>query len=288
LLKKLKRRQFIKLGLLAGGGAAVYSYGRFFGAKALEVVRTSIPIPRSRLSQKIRVLHLSDFHVSSVVPLQFVKKAIEIGMTQNPDAVCLTGDFVTAGSRHKLTPYKKMLKSSLGGKIPAFACLGNHDGGRWSGRLGGYRDTSDVNKFLLDSGVVVLNNEEREVQIGEQSVSLVGLEDLWSGNVDVETAFNSAPKAETIRIVLAHNPDTKRLMANHQWDLMLSGHTHGGQVILPFIGAPFAPIRDRRFVMGLNYWGKRAVYTTRGVGNLFGFRLNCPPEISVLDLVPNV
>ena len=73
-------------------------------------------------------------------------------------------------------------------------------------------------------------------------------------------------------------------MQQYPWDLMLSGHTHGGQLWIPFIGAPFAPVRDKRFVKGLVRWQNRWVHVTKGVGNLHGMRLNCPPEVSLLTL----
>jgi hypothetical protein len=85
-------------------------------------------------------------------------------------------------------------------------------------------------------------------------------------------------------LLLAHNPDSKEEVANRPWDLMLSGHTHGGQLRIPAVGAPFAPVRDHRYVAGLLPWRDRWIHVTRGVGNLHGLRLNCRPEISLLSV----
>jgi hypothetical protein len=84
--------------------------------------------------------------------------------------------------------------------------------------------------------------------------------------------------------VLCHNPDAKELFRRHDGYLMLCGHTHGGQLRLPLLGTPFAPVRDKRYVEGLHPWAGRWLYTTRGVGNLHGLRFHCPPEVSVLDI----
>jgi len=75
-------------------------------------------------------------------------------------------------------------------------------------------------------------------------------------------------------VLLSHNPDSKTEVQDHPWDLMLCGHTHGGQLWIPFVGAPFAPIRDKRFVKGLRRWNNRWIHVTKGVGNLHGLRLN--------------
>jgi predicted MPP superfamily phosphohydrolase len=92
------------------------------------------------------------------------------------------------------------------------------------------------------------------------------------------------PKGDTLRILLNHNPDAKDLVRSYEWDLMLCGHTHGGQVCLPFIGAPFAPVRDKRYLHGLYAWNKRWLHISSGVGNLHGIRFNCRPEVSLLTV----
>jgi len=93
------------------------------------------------------------------------------------------------------------------------------------------------------------------------------------------------PGGEEMKIVLAHNPDSKDYLGDFDWQLMLCGHTHGGQIAVPLLGAPHAPIKDKRFIEGLNPWRDRFIYTTRGVGSLYGTRLYCRPEVSIIDLV---
>ena len=85
-------------------------------------------------------------------------------------------------------------------------------------------------------------------------------------------------------IVLSHNPDSKDILGDYPWDMMLCGHTHGGQLYLPILGTPFAPVKDHRYVHGLKAWNDRLIHTTSGIGNLFGMRFNCRPEVSLLTL----
>jgi predicted MPP superfamily phosphohydrolase len=119
--------------------------------------------------------------------------------------------------------------------------------------------------------------------VREHSVRLVGVGDLWSNELDAPGAFRSVESSEAT-ILLSHNPDSKTVLRPFPWNLMLCGHTHGGQVIIPFEGPAYAPVQDKRFVAGLRGWDGRQVYVSRGVGNLGGVRLRCRPEVSVLDV----
>lgn len=114
---------------------------------------------------------------------------------------------------------------------------------------------------------------------------LIGLGDLWSGDCQPHLAFAKVPPPENaLRLVLNHNPDAKERLRTFAWDLMLAGHTHGGQLRLPFFGTPFAPVVDKRFVEGLHRWENRWLHISRGVGNLHGLRFNCRPEITLLTV----
>ena len=98
-----------------------------------------------------------------------------------------------------------------------------------------------------------------------------------------ETAFRELGPGPVV--AMSHNPDTKELLAGYPWNLMLSGHTHGGQVIVPLYGPPIVPVRDLRYLEGLKPWGERLIHVTRGVGNLMGVRFGCRPEVAILELV---
>lgn len=264
------------------GLAAIPGYSRFLEPGWFEVTEKRVPLKRVRLRRDVRVLHLSDLHASDVVPYELIERALELGLEQQPDLACLTGDFITRAIPSP-EEYTRVLRR-LARAVPAFACFGNHDGGRWAVRLGGYPDTGAVRRVLEDAGVVCLHNAGQVLEVGGQRLLVAGLGDLWSREVRPEAALPSdAP--EWPCLVLAHNPDTRLQLAGYVWDLMLSGHTHGGQVIIPIVGyAPFQAVKDKRFLEGLQPWEDRLVHVTRGVGNLLGVRLNCRPEVSLLEL----
>jgi hypothetical protein len=124
------------------------------------------------------------------------------------------------------------------------------------------------------------------VRGGAGAVELVGLDDYWSPHFDQETAFAGAAERPPVgpRLVLCHNPDAFREIKRRPFDLMLAGHTHGGQVRLPLLGAPFTPVEDRRFIAGLVAAEKRLVYVSRGLGYNRRVRFGVRPEIALLTL----
>ena len=279
--KLLTRRTF-----LAAAGLCALGAGYAFGVEPclLLVGRHEVKLGKAGSRSPLKLLQLSDLHASPVVSLSFIAKAVQLGLSLKPDLICLTGDFITRGY-DQLDGYAEILRS-LADSAPTFACLGNHDGGLWAARRRGYADTSRVRELLARAGVTLLHNTAQAVRIREWNLTLVGVGDMWAGEMQPVLAFDSLRSvAGGVTIVLSHNPDSKQWLKPFAWDLMLCGHTHGGQVRLPFFGTPFAPVRDKRFVAGLHRWEERWIHVTRGVGNLHGVRLNCPPEISLLTLV---
>lgn len=264
----------------------MYSVGlpllKMFGGR-LQDARLTVRIPGKSVPAKCTILHLSDLHVSEVVPIFFVGEAIRMGLELKPDLVCLTGDLITRRMANRKKYVETLRKLSVA--APTFACLGNHDGGLWAARHGIKQKAADTVKFLTEAGITCLVNETRDVQVRGKTLRLVGLGDYWAGDCFPRIAFQDVPPDDgTPCLLLSHNPDSKEILEKFPWDLMLSGHTHGGQLKLPLIGTPFAPVRDKRYVAGLNPWKGKQIYTTRGVGSLYGIRVNCPPEVSNLRL----
>lgn len=248
-----------------------------------ELTTKQIRLPH--LTQPVRLLHLSDFHASRDVPFSLIEKAIKQALQQNYDLVCLTGDFITDHLEDPAS-YRRILRK-LSEHAPTVACPGNHDGGQWAGSTYGYNDLKVVQKLLQDSQIRLLINQQVDIRIREQTLSIVGLGDLWSKELHPERVLDSPGSRDQPLVVLAHNPDSKEDLKDYDWDLMLCGHTHGGQLVVPLIDyRPFLPIRDARFAEGLHNWAGRQIHVTRGVGNLHGMRFNCRPEISVLELIP--
>jgi predicted MPP superfamily phosphohydrolase len=262
------------------GCAPAYAFG--VEPNWLERTFHRVKLPCKNLTSGVRVLHLSDLHASSAVPFSLIEKSVELGLEAKPDVICLTGDFVTDNSAFDEAEYARILRR-LSSAAPIFASLGNHDGGAWSDWAGGFKDTSVVRALLSAGNVPLLHNRSEVVRVRDQAIRFAGVADLWSDDVDGDLAFADV-SADDPAILLAHNPDTKDVLADKPWDLMLSGHTHGGQVVLPMLGERFVPIRDKRFIAGLKQWNGRQVYVTRGVGSIRGVRVNCRPEVTLLDL----
>ena len=275
-----RRKFFGALGLAGGSALAGGAYTRLWEPSWLQIGRHQVSIQPNQAP--IKILHLSDFHASSVVILEQIADSVRLGLSLKPDLVCLTGDFVT-WKYDRFADYARALKP-LSDAAPTFACLGNHDGGRWSVHRG-YADTRAVSGMLEAAGVRLLHNASAEIRIGDRDLVIVGVGDVWAQELNPAKAFALVPKPSGgTAILLCHNPDSKDELAGYPWDLMLCGHTHGGQLVLPIIGRPFLPIRDARFAEGLHRWNDRWLHVTRGVGNVHGLRFNCPPEVSLLTV----
>jgi len=267
------------MGVLA---AAVYTEMRFIEPNWIGVGKHRVPIlPQG--SSPIRIVQLADLHASDEVPLNFIEYAIDLALKEKPDVVCLTGDFIT---HHwdEWNAYSRILER-LSKTAPTFASTGNHDGSKWMVQYGGYNRPTKVMEMLEKANIKVLMNERHELSLpGKAPFELIGLGDLWASDFKPRGLLDR-DQDHLPRVVMSHNPDTKDHIERDDWDLMLSGHTHGGQLTLPWGSAPFAPVVDKRFVRGLHQWKKHWLHITKGVGSLRKMRLNCFPEISVVELV---
>jgi uncharacterized protein len=278
----MNRRAFL---FGVAGVAMVPGYAFGLEPHWFDVTTKTVALNHWKSGLRLRLLHLADFHASDVVPWSMLEKAIHLGLKTKPDLICLTGDFVT-GRSADLNVYSKVLEP-LARAAPTFASFGNHDGGVWVSQHRGYENTEAVNEMLVRAGITTLKNIAKQITLAGQRIDILGFGDLYAEELRPARAFAQLnyTSDKTPRILLSHNPDSKAAFPSWEWDLLLCGHTHGGQVKIPFYGAPLLPIRDRRFAEGLVPWKGRYVHVTRGVGNLGGFRVNCPPEISVLELV---
>lgn len=276
----LTRRSLLKgvLGAVPLGAA----YPTLIEPGWLDVTHTRVALgPMVR--QPLRILQLTDLHLSWCVPAAFIEHAITAGLAQKPDIVCLTGDFITYETGVEANVYAAMLRR-LSQACPTFAVLGNHDSGINGPGFRGAANHKLVDRILEEAGIQLLHNRGLAIDVRGQKWNLAGIADLWSQEVEADRALNGTDAAAPV-VVLAHNPDSKEVVRPFRWDLMLCGHTHGGQVMVPFEGPRFAPVVDKRFIAGLYAWDTRHIYVSRGVGNLNGVRWLCRPEATVLDLV---
>ncbi|MEL0098349.1 MAG: phosphodiesterase YaeI [Opitutae bacterium] len=287
--QEFTRRDWLKSTLLAGTGLLASVGYLSFEAQWLEVSEKEIMLKRLHPKTKLRLLHISDLHLSRAVSLSYIEKALKTGLDQAPDVCFITGDFITdKPDAAELIKFQKLL-GFFAAKVPTFACLGNHDGGSWASKHGGFSTNQQVKSLLQSAKISVLENERREIYLKGQNIDLVGLGDFWSKECRPHSCLDrlSAPEKSPDRpfFLLNHNPDAKEALIEYRWDMMLAGHTHGGQFKVPLENhAPFAPVKDKSMIDGTFNWKGRIIHITRGVGNLYGMRLNCRPEICLLKI----
>ena len=267
-----------------GRGWARVSYGRRVEPTWLELNHIDVAIAGLPAAfQGLRIVQLSDFHCSRQVTPRYLSEAVQLSLAQKPDVAVLTGDFVHRGFR-----YVDAVAECLGDLAAAhavYAVLGNHD---FSVRNAlGFRRHRHLHRAVAGAlaarGVRVLRNEAVCLRRGDAVLHLIGVEDLWSRVCDLERAF-AGVSAVLPRIVLAHNPRAVEFLAGERCDLMLSGHTHGGQVNLPLLGRPTLGRKSRRLAAGMYRYQNTQVYVNKGVGFGFRFRFGVRPEVAVLTL----
>jgi predicted MPP superfamily phosphohydrolase len=251
-------------GIVGGAGA----YGYFDERHQLIVERADVPVsglPSSLAG--LRIGFITDIHCSAWLPPEDVHKAATRLNEERPDLIILGGDYVTWGNRQYVHASADAL-SSLSAPHGVFGILGNHD------------DDRDMPAALLTRGISVLRDARTRLTINNEMVDLVGIRFWTKRHADI--AALTRPATGTV-ILLAHDPRRLTEAAALDVPLVLSGHTHGGQVVLPIAGA----VAAQKFpvVAGIGRRDKTTMFVSRGVGTVYvPVRINCPPEVAVLTL----
>ncbi len=278
---KITRRKFLKrvIPCVAGGCltiAGVLGYSLEIEPQWLTIEKVQIPLKNLNPALTgFKIAQLSDIHLSSSTQIDFVKTAVNTVNTLQPDLIVLTGDYVfhSANFIFELAPVLAHLKAPYG----VFCILGNHDA---------WLNKTMVQAGLEHAGLPVLRNEGVTLRIGQTKLYLAGLNAHYKDQPDLNAALAKRPAEDIPTILLAHEPDLADMVAaDGRVSLQLSGHSHGGQVRLPFIGAPVLPYLGRKYDQGLYRVKKMWLYTNRGLGNLVPIRFNCRPEITEFTLV---
>jgi uncharacterized protein len=225
----------------------------------------------------LRVLQLSDIHHSLFFPLDRVAAVVELANRLKPDLIALTGDFITY-SRRSIEPVAEML-GTLRAPMGVVAVLGNHDF-----RVG----AEIVEKALRRQRIKVLRNRHVVLRDGGDTLAIAGVDDLGYG-ADLSAALRGIPQGSP-SILLAHNPRLVRHAAPRGVALVLSGHTHGGQINLPLLGSVYGHSPEQlRYKVGWDRLGDTQIYVSRGIGTIvLPWRLRCPAEIPCLELLPRL
>jgi predicted MPP superfamily phosphohydrolase len=277
----LSRRRFLQgTAALAGTGLATATWARWGEIHWVEFV--DHPLPLADLPpalEGVTLMQLSDLHIGPQVSERFLRSAFAAAVERAPAFVAYTGDFVTWEGPEQLDQIDRMFRHAPRGSLGTFAVLGNHDYGRyWSDRT----VAAGIQRRLEDQGITVLRNALRTVG----GLQFVGFEDIWSPLFGADRLMPRRDPARST-VVLCHNPDA---CDQPIWDAfsgwILSGHTHGGQVALPLVGAPLVPVRNKRYVAGAYELSEgRSLYINRALGHTLPVRFGVRPEITLHRLL---
>jgi predicted MPP superfamily phosphohydrolase len=222
----------------------------------------------------LRIVQISDIHHGLFLPEEWLSEAVRQANRLNPDIIALTGDFVTY-SKRMIGPAAELL-GRLRARYGVYAVLGNHD----------FRvDADAITQALRNQRIDVLRNRHISMRFGPKSIYLIGVDDYGYG-ADLRRAIRGVPR-DAATVLLAHNPRVIHLASRHNVSLVLSGHTHGGQVNLPLLGTVYGRSPERlRYKIGWDRMGATQIYVSRGIGTIvLPWRLRCPAEITHLELL---
>lgn len=261
-------------------GAGGWTYATRIEPGWLDLVQVRLALPRLNAAfAGFRLAQVSDIHLSDALTPAQLADAFDRLMEHEPDMVVLTGDYID--KRQELISSLKSLMGVLeeyAKRVPMAAILGNHD----------YRlELTNLRQRMEAAGVRLLKNEVLHLERENARLHVAGLDDLWHGRPNLRAVLDDLPD-DGAAILLVHEPDYAVTSARSgRFDLQLSGHTHGGQVVLPFIGPPILPHYGRKFPSGLYQVEGMYQYTNRGLGTTSPHvRFNCRPEVTIFSLYP--
>jgi uncharacterized protein len=293
---------------------------RYIEPQLLEITHFTLPIPNLPPElEGLKILHFSDLHWNGRFSSRLKKKFIRQSNSLNPDIIVFTGDFICRSLLEDPEGLKLTL-DSLKAKIGCFAVLGNHDYARFVtvNAQGNYdiemtSNSSNISKgfkrllrpisltkkitarakevglhedlmaLLKQTSFQVLNNTTQLVAYKGSWINICGLEEYTLGRFNPDHAFRNY-QDQYPGIILSHNPDTIQILKHYPGDIILSGHTHGGQVNLPGIWKRFTLMENFQYKKGLKVLGEKWAYINRGISSVMKFRWFATPEITFINL----
>ncbi len=268
----ISRRAFIRGGCsYVFGVLSLGSYSHLLEPRWVEI--TNITIKINALPKQfdgLTIAQLSDIHHCKYVPKEFIRRCVQKVNALHPDIIVLTGDYIYGSNTFLLSVTQELAK--LKAKEGVFAVLGNHDNREY---------TADL---FFKKGVRVFINEHTAIYRKKDYLFIGGVDDLWEGKTNLKATFNGTDNKP--KILLSHNPDIIEMVTHTDIDFVMAGHTHGGQVNLPFFGPPVVYSKfGNRYAAGLFQEGKTVMYVNKGIGtSILPIRLFARPEITLFTL----
>lgn len=273
-------------GGLAAGAIAVYPMS--IATRHFQITRRTFPIrdlPPGLAG--LRIVQLSDMHHGPWIPIEHVRTIVETANGLAPDVILLTGDYVHRSAAY-ITPVVNAL-AKLRATIGIVGVLGNHDW--WEHGPHTQHEFARVGIPLIDNGRRFITPERKLVERATEGLCLAGVGDLYTDVQLYDAALGGVP-LDMPRLLLSHNPDVAEdpalRLLGHRVDLMLSGHTHGGQIYIPGLGTPVVPSEfGQKYASGLVQGPACPVFISRGLGHtILPIRIGVRPEMAVIKLIP--
>lgn len=279
----MNRRSFLKyifgsILTLLGLSGGTYVYAREIEPTLLDETKqliTSKNIPKS--FDGFKIVQFSDTHIDFQYSLKQFKKLVETMNQMQPDLIVFTGDLVDKPQHFQSSEALIAILRELKAKYGKLWVYGNHD-------HGGY-GTEMIQHIMDRANFTLLKNSHTVLEINNDRILIAGIDDAILGLPDVETALEQTNK-DLYTILLAHEPDVADTTVKYPVDVQLSGHSHGGQVRLPFVGHLYTPALSEKYIHGKYLIDdKLALYVNRGIGTTrLPFRFLCKPELSIYTL----
>jgi uncharacterized protein len=272
--------RFLRSVIHTPAGIKALSISRYFYRPNIHdwVDTNHVSIPISGLPNEFngyRLVQISDFHLGTWLTREYLLDAVKQVNQLKPDLIAITGDFVTIQPEKHLDDLSAGV-SRLSARDGVVAILGNHD--HWT-------EPALISRCLEHSGVSMLANRIFPIQRGEAILHIAGLDDMMVGKDNMPAILSELPDGKQA-ILLAHEPDFAEISSKtSRFAFQLSGHAHGGQIILPRIGPLYLPDHARKYPTGLYNLDGMLLYSNSGLGTAeLQFRYNSRPEIAVFTL----
>jgi predicted MPP superfamily phosphohydrolase len=279
--RKLTRRTFLKTvtRLTLGASLAGVGVGYMYKVEPSWVDITQVKLTLPRLATNFhgyQIGQISDLHAGGWITRQHLQDIVAAANAQATDLIVVTGDFFSGDPDFFAQDIIDTI-SNFSAPDGVLCILGNHD--HWVG-------AGKVREVLAATPLTELNNAALTIERDRSLLTIVGVDDIWERQNRLDLALNKVP-GEGAAILLAHEPDfADEAATTGRFDLQISGHSHGGQVVIPFIGPPHLPYLGQKYHTGLYRIGDMLQYTNRGIGMIRPYvRFNCRPEITVFTLL---